>query len=114
MFHCHLLHHEDDGMMGTFLVIDPSTMGIEEQSSNVAVNVFPNPAKNSVRILLQGFDSNQPAVLKVSDAVGRTVLINEFNSNDHLINTSQWSAGVYIISLTQRNYSIHKKIIIEK
>lgn len=24
MYHCHVLHHEDDGMMGSFTVIDTS------------------------------------------------------------------------------------------
>ena len=23
MYHCHILHHEDDGMMGSFIVYDP-------------------------------------------------------------------------------------------
>ena len=114
MFHCHLLHHEDEGMMGAFLVIDPATIGIEEVSNNVVVNVFPNPAKGSVTISLNGFDPNQPSAMKVTDAMGRIVLSDMFNSNDHLINTSRWSAGVYIINLTQKNIRIHKKIIIEK
>ena len=25
MYHCHLLRHEDDGMMGQFLVVEPGT-----------------------------------------------------------------------------------------
>jgi hypothetical protein len=25
MFHCHLLQHEDDGMMGQFVVVEPGT-----------------------------------------------------------------------------------------
>ena len=30
MYHCHLLHHEDDGMMGSFLVIDTTATGISD------------------------------------------------------------------------------------
>jgi blue copper oxidase len=45
MFHCHLLHHEDDGMMGTFLVVDSSTINVSEISvSSHNINVYPNPA----------------------------------------------------------------------
>jgi blue copper oxidase len=44
MYHCHLLHHEDDGMMGSFLVIDPF-MGLEEPSGNAhRLTAFPNPS----------------------------------------------------------------------
>ncbi|MGW6983173.1 multicopper oxidase domain-containing protein [Streptomyces sp. NPDC054932] len=25
MYHCHLLHHEDRGMMGRFAVVEPGT-----------------------------------------------------------------------------------------
>jgi suppressor of ftsI len=25
MYHCHLLRHEDDGMMGQFLLVEPGT-----------------------------------------------------------------------------------------
>jgi hypothetical protein len=25
MFHCHLLRHEDNGMMGQFVVVEPGT-----------------------------------------------------------------------------------------
>jgi bilirubin oxidase len=114
MFHCHLLHHEDDGMMGTFLVIDPATIGIAEQSSDPGVNIFPNPAINSIGIFLKGFSSDRPAGLNVTDALGRKVLSDMIISNDHLINTSEWPPGIYILSLTQHNFSIHKKIIIEK
>ncbi|HEX8517086.1 MAG TPA: multicopper oxidase domain-containing protein [Bacteroidia bacterium] len=114
MYHCHLLHHEDDGMMGTFLVLDTAAINIEEQSIRAEVNIFPNPAKNSIRILALGFDSKEPLHLRVMDAAGRCVLSDVVYANDYLINTSKWSAGFYIIRLTQGNYNIHKKIIIEK
>ena len=32
MYHCHLLFHEDDGMMGQFVVVDP---GMEAQVPRV-------------------------------------------------------------------------------
>jgi bilirubin oxidase len=114
MFHCHLLHHEDDGMMGTFLVIDPETIGIEEKMNDVSVSVFPNPGRNNIRILLNGFNTNEKTHLNIMDALGRTVLSGSIDNSDHLINVSKWSAGIYIISLKQNNYIIHKKIIIEK
>ncbi|MBK9413688.1 MAG: multicopper oxidase domain-containing protein [Bacteroidetes bacterium] len=34
MYHCHLLHHEDDGMMGSFVVL-PGTSDIHNPSKNI-------------------------------------------------------------------------------
>ena len=48
MYHCHMLTHEDEGMMGQFLVVDGQT-SIGEKST--VVSIYPNPAINgSVRI----------------------------------------------------------------
>jgi hypothetical protein len=32
MFHCHVLEHEDRGMMGTFLVTDGRASSLEKRS----------------------------------------------------------------------------------
>ena len=47
MYHCHLLHHEDDGMMGSFLVVDTTqSTGILETENNVFhIVAYPNPSK---------------------------------------------------------------------
>ncbi len=45
MYHCHMLPHEDDGMMGQFNVICPTTVGLKEiDSDSNDLVVFPNPA----------------------------------------------------------------------
>lgn len=41
MYHCHLLMHEDEGMMGQFLVVDPNA--ITEHAGPKAVVPWPNP-----------------------------------------------------------------------
>lgn len=45
MYHCHLLHHEDDGMMGSFLVRDD--LSIEEVENAGQLIISPNPSENS-------------------------------------------------------------------
>ncbi len=50
MYHCHLLHHEDDGMMGSFLVIDSAwSVGIKEISSS-DIKIYPNPSSESWQV----------------------------------------------------------------
>jgi hypothetical protein len=39
MYHCHMLTHEDDGMMGHFLVKDPCTLSITDQPQNAVAQV---------------------------------------------------------------------------
>lgn len=47
MFHCHLLHHEDDGMMGSFVVIDSAwAVNIQEIAESNNFDVYPNPSSN--------------------------------------------------------------------
>lgn len=42
MYHCHMLPHEDMGMMGQFLVVNSNSIG-ENESENLAWEIFPNP-----------------------------------------------------------------------
>ena len=46
MYHCHLLGHEDAGMMGQFIVIDNTDTGIEDLASqprSIVTSSYPNP-----------------------------------------------------------------------
>ncbi|MFT6782159.1 MAG: blue copper oxidase, partial [Saprospiraceae bacterium] len=48
MYHCHILPHEDGGMMGTFVVWDGSTDVDEDELSTMSMQVQPNPAQDVV------------------------------------------------------------------
>lgn len=52
MYHCHMLHHEDDGMMGSFRVIDTSATSILDMEGS-DFQIFPNPVTNTLFISLQ-------------------------------------------------------------
>ena len=42
MYHCHMLMHEDDGMMGQFLVKSPCAVEIVEQPQTTLINSGEN------------------------------------------------------------------------
>jgi FtsP/CotA-like multicopper oxidase with cupredoxin domain len=42
MYHCHMLTHEDDGMMGQYLIMPPCDVSISNQPSDISVNVGEN------------------------------------------------------------------------
>ena len=60
MLHCHMLTHEDKGMMLQFEVVDLTTGTRMEQINSGVVSVYPNPVKESNGTLtISGFSSDQ-------------------------------------------------------
>lgn len=104
MYHCHLLHHEDDGMMGTFLVID-STASVSEFSKQLQLTVFPNPA--SLYWEISGNWNNEAIRLELTDACGRVVYATNYpaletGSKLHLP-ASDLQSGMYFLKIRTEN-----------
>lgn len=97
MYHCHMLHHEDDGMMGSFIVIDTNATDI--QSDN-AINflIYPNPAANTLFIQL---DNNTTWVeIKIVNILGEVLYNHQEKATDHiLIDISGLAPGTYTLKL---------------
>ncbi len=70
MYHCHLLTHEDDGMMGQFLVVDTSTVSAIQHSEKVNVKLFPNPFSEKATLLLD-IDFAENLSLEIYDFQGK-------------------------------------------
>lgn len=109
MFHCHILMHEDDGMMGQFVVMPPTSVGVNEveNSSNI-ISVYPNPTNGIVNITTNGINE-----LKIYNVLGELIYTeNKISTNELQINTSQWSRGIYNLSITNNNKTLTKKLIV--
>jgi bilirubin oxidase len=53
MYHCHILMHEDAGMMGQFLVVPPEFVGLNDNLVLAdCVRVYPNPTTDMLRYTL--------------------------------------------------------------
>ena len=114
MYHCHVLMHEDDGMMGQFVVMPPKTTGIKSLTLNdVTIKVYPVPAKDFVNIAISDMNDTQPLHVNVYDVLGKIMYSSSLSQNDNKLNTSNWSKGLYTIEIVQNQKSIHQKIIIE-
>lgn len=114
MFHCHLLHHEDDGMMGTFLVIDAATIGISEAASpDVSLSVYPNPASDNITMTWEGFEAEE---LEIYNALGQNILDQKIKSSeqDITVGTGHLPSGIYYILLNGDGRSAKKKLVISK
>jgi blue copper oxidase len=113
MYHCHLLHHEDDGMMGSFIVIDSATTSVNEtteQKNNI--RIYPNPANEKLIIKSDNTNSTGLAIT-VTDITGRQVYKATTDRKEYTIDVSKWSKGMYVVSVFEKDGPSFKKVTIE-
>ncbi len=72
MYHCHILSHEDNGMMGQFLVA-PLLSGTHDNLSKEKLKFYPNPA-DKMLVFEISEKSLEKAKFQVIDVMGRVVL----------------------------------------
>lgn len=123
MYHCHLLTHEDDGMMGQFLVTSPTDVREENSSLPIGFSLdqnYPNPFNPSTVISYQ-IPVGSYVTLKVFDILGNEIatLIDEFkqpgNYNSKFsIQNYQLSSGVYFYQLKAGQFVSTKKLLFLK
>ena len=88
MFHCHLLTHEDEGMMGQFVVKPLPTETAKMQAASFFS--FPNPFQNQVR--LDGIGQHEPWA--IFDAFGKSIVSGKGPAS---IAAYEWPVGLYIL-----------------
>lgn len=111
MYHCHVLMHEDDGMMGQF-VVTPQPLGVQDAamlSNNFSV--FPNPASDVVKLR---FARPLEGKIHVTDVMGRRVYEGSLNGNTADFSTAGWNDGVYLITVTTAEALFSQRIVVRK
>jgi bilirubin oxidase len=98
MYHCHMLSHEDDGMMGQFIVVD-NTTGVEKENK-ATISIYPNPVSNIVTIIGVG-----QAKIELYNSLGQLVLIKESKGNSEQFDLSEYACGIYFIRINKLNES---------
>lgn len=111
MYHCHLLHHEDEGMMGSFLVLDNSGTSIHPVNRDKDFILAPNPSGEQVKLTFQ-----KPGLyhLQITDLLGKSLFVTQLDSKSQLnIDTSEIPNGSYIVSCIseQGTKSVQKLLI---
>lgn len=107
MYHCHILSHEDGGMMGQFIV--NANLGLNETTSNQGIKVYPNPINNAQFLNIQS-DSNLQSV-EFFDVLGRSVLLKNVQNKIETIAVPN-SSGVYMLKIETENKIVTQKIIV--
>jgi bilirubin oxidase len=99
MYHCHMLTHEDGGMMGQFIVFDPNSSVDELQNQELII--FPNSASEEIQII----GATKDMQFTIHDFLGQQVQ-RAFIIDDSKINIQNLPAGIYSIEVIRNNYSI--------
>ena len=104
MYHCHMLTHEDGGMMGQFVV--HSTNAIKDDSVFKG-KVYPNPSSGNIHI------EAKEAFFKIQilDLTGRPVFEKNFNSVNQ-IEIKYDKPGMYVMEIYSGTTKYLKKLII--
>jgi hypothetical protein len=90
-------------------------VGINTQSANTSIKVFPNPNKGIVNIEWETGTSDEVEA-KVYDAAGKLVLQKSLNFNQNKqqqLNIQHLSAGTYFINLKAENWEEKIKVLKE-
>lgn len=110
MYHCHMLPHEDDGMMGQFVVTCPSGVGINDTDfSPEDLTVYPNPASSEISI---NHNSNG-SISEVSlfDYSGKLIFVKRnIDSNKIILDLNTRPSGIYFLEVKMSEGIVYKKI----
>lgn len=113
MYHCHVLMHEDDGMMGQF-VVTPNPTGVNNVSAKRNdLIIYPNPASDNIHVLLQDYVGGTLAGLTVKDLVGKTVFETTVNTDRLTIPTKGWANGMYLILVNNAGVHSVQKVSVQ-
>lgn len=99
MYHCHISLHEDDGMMGQFVVTDKTSLIKTVNKLATDFTIYPNPANEK---LYFSFNNSETKVYYVSilNIVGKAVIMLPRPEWQNGIDISNLAAGTYFVQLT--------------
>ncbi len=113
MYHCHMLTHEDQGMMGQFKVVSRVTGVAEYFSDETNLSVFPNPVKDGT-LSVKTFGSNETIIsYALYSLTGEKMRQEKTDVRGELkLNVSNLPGGLYFLRIQTTRGQIVKKIII--
>ncbi len=109
MYHCHLLHHEDDGMMGSFIVFDPNA-AITEEATALNLNVYPNPSTGYWNV--SGL--TEAVNIQLTNTLGQVVCTAKVEQTDGVFTlpNQHLTSGIYTLTIrglqTNQTFQVQK------
>jgi len=114
MYHCHMLTHEDGGMMGQFVVVDPNA-AVNDLDFESGFALFPNPSDTIYMTAQLKNKTDNITAYAVIDATGRIVNYHKIDKNElnsmYSFPIFELSTGVYTLKLYTENSIFTKKFV---
>ncbi len=107
MYHCHMLPHEDGGMMGQFVV--SKNVAVPEYAFDGTYNLYPNPSRDNAVITT----SDKIVSVQVYNSLGEQVPATIELSNTRAI-IRNLTSGIYMVRVaTKHNPNMVRKLIVQ-
>jgi blue copper oxidase len=100
MFHCHIALHEDQGMMGQF-VVGSSPSGLKNVLQNSKMKLYPNPAKGKLTFEME--DDIRVVHADIINPEGKQLLRFDLDDRKKELEVSSLKNGLYFIRLLDSN-----------
>jgi len=93
-------------------------LGLDEETAQFAVNVFPNPAVNEAKVSFELANASD-VTITVTDLAGKVVYTNALansaaGKHSVQINTEAFAGGVYTVNFNTNSAIVSKKLIVKK
>ncbi len=106
MYHCHMLTHEDGGMMGQFVVVGPTSA--KENLPENEVLVYPNPSQGRIRLTCEA--GLEPEKVVVYNQLGQEVPVSIIKE-DNALAIEGLRNGVFYLYLQLEGQLLVEKIV---
>lgn len=100
------------------VMISPCT-GISENMISQDITLQPNPARESVTIIINGL-ANSPALLTMTDINGKILYSEEIKPSSgtgrdlSLLDLQDYPAGIYFVKVRTDNWVVTKRLVVER
>ena len=116
MYHCHMITHEDGGMMGQFVVVDPNA-GVNDLSFESGFALFPNPS-NGIYMTAKLADlSKNITAYAVVNELGQIISYHKIHRNEinnmYSFPVFEYSTGIYMLKIFTEDTIYTKKFIVK-
>jgi bilirubin oxidase len=106
VYHCHILMHEDGGMMGQFVVV-PNDIHVGEFEGK-STYCYPNPFGDVLNVKSQSGDALER--ISITSELGELVY-QSVNTRQSQINTGALAPGIYFVETVEQGLVTRQKLI---
>ncbi|MEM6631990.1 MAG: discoidin domain-containing protein [Bacteroidota bacterium] len=103
---------QQGGNTNTFRLVEQGQINSPEVPTLSDIQIFPNPFSKELALTSEK-ERNQDTKISITNTLGKTVYRGTWYSRQskHLVNTSTWASGVYVLVVEQSNNRMTKRLI---